>query len=208
MGETGLPGAQAQRLEQLWSGRFGDDYVSRNRGSYGRRGAFWSELLAGLDCRRVLEVGCNVGGNLGWIAAHSPGAAIVGLDINPTALAQLRSDQSEVAAVLSQARDLPLRDHTFDFVFTMGVLIHQPDESLPAVMAEMVRCSRRWVLAAEYFAPGTVEVPYRGVEGALFKRDYGALFAQGFPELTLRRTGFLGQDDGWDDVTWWLFERL
>jgi hypothetical protein len=26
-------------------------------------------------------------------------------------------------------------------------------------------------------------------------------------DLTLRDSGFLGRDEGWDDVTWWLFER-
>ena len=74
-------------------------------------------------------------------------------------------------------------------------------------MAEMVRCSRRWVLCGEYFAPETTEVAYRGQEGALFKRDYGRLFCEGSPELTMTDTGFLSRGDGWDDVTWWLLER-
>jgi hypothetical protein len=71
----------------------------------------------------------------------------------------------------------------------------------------MVRCSRRWVLCGEYHAEYTVEVPYRGQEGALFKRDYGRLFLELFPDLTLRDQGFLGRDDGWDDVTWWVLEK-
>ena len=74
-------------------------------------------------------------------------------------------------------------------------------------MAEIVRCSRRYVLCGEYFAEETTEVPYRGQDGALFKRDYGALYQELFPELALVEQGFLGRDEGWDDVTWWLFER-
>ena len=75
-------------------------------------------------------------------------------------------------------------------------------------MAEIVRCSRRYVLCGEYFAEEPTEVPYRGQTGALFKRDYGAsLPASCFPELALVDQGFLGRDEGWDDVTWWLFER-
>ena len=54
---------------------------------------------------------------------------------------------------------------------------------------------------------GMVEVPYRGQEGALFKRDYGGLFLELFPELELRGQGFLGKDQGWDDVTWWVLEK-
>ena len=59
----------------------------------------------------------------------------------------------------------------------------------------------------KYFAPSSEEVSYRGHEGALFRRDYGTLFAELFPELALRDTGFLSKDAGWDDVTWWLFEQ-
>ena len=87
------------------------------------------------------------------------------------------------------------------------VLIHQPESTLPLVMAEMVRTSARWVLCGEYYGESTEEVPYRGNEGALFRRDFGGAFAELFPELTLHSTGFLGRDEGWDDITWWLFER-
>jgi hypothetical protein len=62
----------------------------------------------------------------------------------------------------ASAAELPFVDHCFDLVFTMGVLIHQPDESLGRVMSEVVRCSARLVLCAEYYAPEPTEVPYRG----------------------------------------------
>ena len=52
-----------------------------------------------------------------------------------------------------------------------------------------------------------VEVPYRGHRGALFRRPYGRLFQEWFPQLEVRDNGFLPRDDGWDDHTWWLFER-
>ena len=93
------------------------------------------------------------------------------------------------------ARELPVADRSVDLVFTMGVLIHQPEETLVKVMSEMVRVSRRYVLCGEYYDATTVEVPYRGHEGALFRRDYGGLFEELFPyELQLVRQGFL--DDG------------
>lgn len=85
----------------------------------------------------------------------------------------------------------------------MGVPIHQPPATLPLVMSEMARSSRRWVLCGEYFADQPEEVSYRGHDGALFRRDYGRLF----PELQLREQGFLGKNQGWDNVTWWLFEK-
>ena len=66
----------------------------------------------------------------------------------------------------------------------------------------------RWVLVGEYYAEETEEVAYRGVDGALFRRDYGALFLERFAELRAADEGFLGKSEGWDDVTWWLFERV
>ena len=74
-------------------------------------------------------------------------------------------------------------------------------------MAEIVRCSRRYILAAEYYAETLQEVPYRGQHGALFKTDYGAMYQQRYPHLRLLKKGLLSKEDGWDDVTYWLFEK-
>jgi pseudaminic acid biosynthesis-associated methylase len=197
---------EARRLEGLWSGDFGDEYVDRNT-DFSHRRPFWTSVLSARHIARVLEVGCNIGGNLEWIAGDDPDRLVVGVDVNARALRGLRGRVPSTRAVETPARSLPFRDRVFDLVFTMGVLIHQPDDTLSQVMAEMVRCSRRWVLCGEYFAPETTQVAYRGQEGALFKRDYGRLFCEGSPELTMTDTGFLSRGDGWDDVTWWLLER-
>lgn len=204
---TGEHVSEAERLEALWAGPFGDDYVERNAGAYDHREAFWTDLHQRLQPRRVLEVGCNVGGNLQWLAPRMAPGSVYGVDVNAVAIQAIREQLPSVNAVWSPARELPFRDRWFDLVFTMGVLIHQPEESLPLVMSEMVRCSDRFVLCGEYFAAEPAEVGYRGQEGALFRRDYGRLFREMFPELCQVDTGFLSHDDGWDDVTWWLFER-
>ena len=198
---------ESVRLEELWSGDFGDAYVERNAGAYDRREAFWREMHSRLGFSSALEIGCNVGGNLRWLAPRLPEGAVFGADINRSAISRVHEELPDVNAVWSPGRDLPFRDRWFDLVFTMGVLIHQPESTLPLVMAEMVRCSTRWVLCGEYFAEDTVMVPYHGQEGALFRRDYGRLFQELFPPLHRVDSGFLGRDEGWDDVTWWLFER-
>ncbi len=198
---------EATRLESLWAGEFGDAYIERNRAAWEKRGTFWQEILAEVAARNVLEVGCNVGTNLRWIAAHLASQHVYGVDINLKALEELHRTLPGVNALWAPGRELPFREHWFDLVFTMGVLIHQPDSTLPLAMAEMVRCSRRYVLCGEYYAEQTTEVPYRGQEGALFKRNYGRIYQELFPELELRRQGFLGRDQGWDDITYWLFER-
>jgi len=195
------------RLESLWSGEFGDAYVDRNLGAYTSRQPFWQGVIEKTSPSRVLEVGCNVGGNLRWIAPGLPAGATYGIDVNLKGLSTLRAEFPEVNSILGSARELPFKDGWFDLVFTMGVLIHQPEDSVLEVMSEMARCSSRYVLCGEYFAAETTEVPYRGVEGALFKRDYGKAFVGVDPNLSLTDTGYLTAAEGFDDITWWLFEK-
>jgi len=198
---------EATRLEELWSGAFGDAYVERNRQAGDVRRPFWDALLQEFPARSVLEVGCNLGANLRWIAARVGAENTFGVDINAQALVALQGILPGVNSCLAPARNLPFRDRWFDMVFTVGVLIHQPESTLPLVMAEIVRCSRRYVLCGEYHADQTTEVPYREQQGALFKRNYTRLYQELFPELRLRKQGFLSRADGWDDVTWALFEK-
>ena len=198
---------EAARLEALWRGSFGDDYVDRNATVADHRRAFWTELLRDLPVERVLEVGCNLGANLRWLAELRAPGDVYGIDVNAKAIARLHETLPEVNALRGVARELPYRDSWFDLVFTMGVLIHQPPDGLAAVMAEVVRCSRRYVLCAEYFAETPTEVPYRNQSGALFKRDFGGLYRELYPSLVLEKQGFLSRDQGWDDVTWWLFRK-
>jgi spore coat polysaccharide biosynthesis protein SpsF len=199
--------AEAKRLEALWSGDFGDDYVDRNLGAYDARAPFWTSIVERTTPSRVLEVGCNVGGNLRFIAPELEPGHAYGIDINRKALTKIHEFVPDVNALLESARDLPFRDGWFDLVFSMGVLIHQPEESLPEVIREMARVSSKYLLAGEYFAAETTEVPYRGHEGALFRRDYEAEFRKAVPGLTTVETGHLTADEGFDDITWWLFEK-
>lgn len=203
-GEKQAP-SEVRRLEQLWGGEFGDAYIERNRGAGESRGRFWGAILTEFPAQRALEVGCNTGNNLRWLVGRVP--EVYGIDVNAKAIVEVRRTLSDVNAVHAPARNLPFRDGWFDMVFTMGVLIHQPPQALPLVMSEIVRCSSRYVVCGEYFAEEPTEVGYRGETGALFKRDFGALYLDLFPELVLRKKGFLSKDDGWDDVTWWVMEK-
>jgi pseudaminic acid biosynthesis-associated methylase len=199
---------EAGRLEELWAGDFGNEYVDRNLSAYDRRGEFWLPLLDELQPKSVLEVGCNVGGNLQWITQRVDPSKVTGVDVNSKALRLLDQRVPGVQGIHSPARELPVSDRSVELVFTMGVLIHQPEETLEKVMCEMVRASSRYLLCGEYYDTETIEVPYRGHAGALFRRDYGGLFLDLFPfDLTLVREGYLSPEQGWDRVTWWLFER-
>lgn len=201
------PFVSSARLEDLWRGSFGSEYTDRNAGAGDKRARFWRELLSEFPVSSVLEVGCNLGANLRWIQPHVSSGAIVGIDVNDYALRRLKVALPDLRAAAAVARELPFRDDAFDLVFTMGVLIHHAPDALPAAMSEIVRCARRYVLCGEYFAESLTEVFYRGQHGALFKQDFGARYQELFPGLRLLKQGRLFEEDGWDDVTFWLFEK-
>lgn len=195
------------RLEEMWSGSFGNAYIERNADAGRGREAFWSRTMTEFRPNRVLEIGCNIGGNLQHIAPHRRPQDVYGVDVNQTALETLRKSIPSINAVWARAQELPFRDSWFDLVFTVGVLIHQPESTLRSVMNEIHRCSRRYILCAEYFAPKVEEVPYRGERGALFKRDYRAIYLQACPDLQVIHEEHLDSEDGFDDVTCTVFEK-
>jgi pseudaminic acid biosynthesis-associated methylase len=199
------PTGEAARIEQIWGGQFGNEYVERNRVNPALRQDFWRGIVTRYASGSVLEVGCNLGANLRPLSIVAAGTSLTGIDINATALGELHRTEPSVRLSRASASALPFADASFDLVFTCGVLIHQPPELLPFVMDEVVRCSRRYVLCAEYFSPETVEVPYRGQTRALFKSDFGRIYAERHPLRLLERTLLTGP--GWDEVTCWVFEK-
>jgi pseudaminic acid biosynthesis-associated methylase len=198
---------EADRIEAHWAGEFGNAYIERNRVLDERRAPFWSSLLAEFQIRSVLEIGCGQGANLGPISRIVAADQVWGIDINQEALAIARSHSPGINVVAGSARWLPFRDGLAELAFTVGVLIHQPEATLPIVLGEIVRCANRFVLWAEYQAPTTEEVPYHGLPGALFRRDYGRLYRELFPDLAVRSEGFLAPEEGFDRVTWQLLEK-
>lgn len=196
------------RLEGLWRGRFGDEYMQRNREAARGRRSFWEARLAEIEVGRALEVGCNVGGNLVWLAELIGAENVAGIDVNEAAVEVAREAAPGSDIRVASAYELPHEDGSFDLTFTTGVLIHVPPEHVAEAMSEIVRCSRRYVLCGEYHSEEPEEIVYRGESGALFKRDYGRLYQDQHPQLRLVSTGFLPSSEGvWDDVTWWLLEK-
>jgi len=192
---------EADRLEELWAGKFGDEYTERNS-QLASREAFWA-IFASYHPRRILEVGCNIGTNLYYFNKHSQGR-MFGVDINGEALKRAYPCANYAVA---EAKDLPYKDGYFDFVFTVGVLIHQPESTLPRVMGEMYRCSCKYIMSAEYEADETKPIPYRGNDLALFKRNYEKIWQELYPELELVEKGVAGKDLGFDNVTWFLWRK-
>jgi len=195
----------AERLENLWAGEFGNAYNLRNLNAYDLRKPYWEGILTANKLSNVLEVGCNVGGNLRWMTGLTDA---YGVDINKQALAIARTVNPMMNVIYSKARELPFKDSYFDLVFTCGVLIHQPEESLKQVMSEIIRCSKKYVLCMEYLSGSAAkreEVPYRDQPGSLWRDDYGGHYMKWFG-LKHVDSGFLSKAQGFDDLTWTLMQ--
>lgn len=214
MGYVGEAGAGVT-LAELWEGPFGNDYVRRQLDAGSKRGPFWNDLLKHYKPRSVLEVGCNVGGNLqhivwpytsqslpeGWPDPHD----VAGVDVNVRALALAMKRIPSCALWKMEATRLAIPDQSYDLVFTCGVLIHLNDDDLGKAIKEMTRVSARYLMTIEY--EGNSIVPYHGQDAALFKRPYRSEVESRIADLTLQETRWLGADDGFDDCTMYLWRK-
>lgn len=197
--------------EAFWAGDFGHEYVKRNAGSdivAGNLALFSKVIRAAGKVESVMELGPNIGMNLIALRQLLPTAELAGVEINATAVAQLK----ELGYVdVYQASILEFESKKqYDISFTKGVLIHINPEALPQVYDLLYKNSRRYVLVAEYYNPVPVEINYRGHTGKLFKRDFAGEMMERFPDLTLVDYGFSYHKDPCfpqDDITWFLMEK-
>ena len=150
------------KAEKLYRGAAGAAYWERNRERLDREREDRAEAIHALLPTTPgpwLEVGCGEGHNL------LPGD--VGLDCDPRRLARW--------VVLGSVYALPFRDEEFSVVFSVGCLMHLPSgekESWQAAVAEMARCSSRYVLIGEYMAMEEEEIPWHGERDVLWARPY------------------------------------
>jgi pseudaminic acid biosynthesis-associated methylase len=196
-----------QSVSELWTGQFGNDYTARNTSAtLGARRKVW-EMILPSDCESVLEVGANTGLNLEAIGQFNP-SDLYACEPNQFARAELETILPSHHVTADYADKISFPDKVADLVFTCGVLIHVPPDKILASMKEIHRCSKRWIVCAEYFAPEERELPYRGQRNALWLRDYGSLWLDNFPDLTCIATFFAWKRmTGLDNLTFWLFEK-
>jgi pseudaminic acid biosynthesis-associated methylase len=190
----------------LWRSEFGRAYTDRNDHEKPERVIAWRRLLDGITPDRVLEVGCNVAWNLEYLRRLGV-RELYGIEPQPYAVERERWRGPGFGILQGTAFDLPFRDGWFDLAFTSGVLIHIAPESINMALDEIYRVSRRWVVAIEYDHPTEQEINYRGHDGALWKRDHGALWMARHPDLREVRSFPLSAADGYDDCTAHLFEK-
>lgn len=197
-----------------WRGAFGEAYIARNEPTperHARKLREWARLLQAFGGRppaTILEVGANVGQNIAALKDLTS-AEIRAVEPNATARRLLAERELLPRERIHDATadTLPFQDRSFDLAFTFGVLIHvAPDTLLPSCR-EIHRVSRRFILCAEYLSDQPVEKKYRGEDGLLFLRDFGAFWLDNFPDLELVDYGCFWKRVDSDTANWWIFER-
>lgn len=198
--------------ETFWAVQYADDYIKKNSSFDQRLGTEgWGIMLRKAEqIGSYLECGCNIGRNLSFLTQVLPDAKPSVIEISEPAYrfttAAFPVQHSFNGAIL----DSQFQPASFDLVFTIGVLIHIDPDGLLANMRKMFDYSRRYVLIGEYFNRTPVMLEYQGQQNKLFKRDFGKLFIESFP-VRLVDYGFLWghlyDAAGFDDITWWLFEK-
>jgi pseudaminic acid biosynthesis-associated methylase len=192
---------------QEWRGEFGRAYTDRNsltpeqvddlwRRNYGVTRTQINQRFL-LDIPRdalILEVGCNLGNQL-LLLQQLGFQNLHGIEVQSYALEQARARARRLNLIQASALDIPYKDGSFDLVFTSGVLIHIAPHDLPLAMTEIHRCTRSFIMGAEYFAPTVTEVNYRSKLGLLWKMDYAQEYLSRFEDLQLvkeERMPYLG----------------
>jgi pseudaminic acid biosynthesis-associated methylase len=200
---------------EAWSGEFGAAYTARNRAdaqALRDRTRMWARIGEAFGAEppaSILEVGPNLGINLRVLPSLWE-AELYAIEPNPVARERLMADKVLPSEQLFTGfgDSIPLPDGAVELAFTSGVLIHVEPDRLPATLDEIHRVSSKYIMCAEYFSPRPEAVPYRGHEGLLFKNDFGGLYMDRFPDLTLVAYGFFWKRvTGIDDATWWLFRK-
>ena len=167
-------------------------------------------LAQAADVKSYLECGPNIGRNIDFLQQVLPQARKSIIEISAPAFESVTKKHAFEHAFNGSIEESALPQNAFDLVYTIGVLIHVHPDNLLRVMKKMFDYSSRYVLFGEYFNRTPVMIEYQGQKDRLFKRDFGKLFIENFPVRVVDYGflwGHLYDQAGFDDITWWLFEK-
>ena len=207
-----MPSKRVSEQEQFWSGAFGDEYIQRNRSEQlvaGNISLFAEALRESRNISSVLELGANIGMNLRALRMLYPNALMRGVEINRQAADILKDEIGHENTIEASLLD-GVHFGTADLVLIKGVLIHLPPDRLSEIYDLLFNSTNRLILICEYYNPTPMNLPYRGNENKLFKRDFAGEMLLRFPDLRLLKYGFRYRNDPvfpLDDITWFLLEK-
>jgi len=197
--------------ESFWAGEFGNDYIKRNQGQQllASNLALFTRILSRTErVGSLIEFGANIGMNIHAFKQLLPSSELAAIEINEKAVEQLKQIDNVTVIHDSLLEFTP--DRTYEMSFIKGVLIHINPDALEKVYEALYNTSSRYICIIEYYNPSPVEVPYRGHQGKLFKRDFAGEMLDKYPDLKLVDYGFCYHRDinfPQDDLSWFLLEK-
>lgn len=197
--------------QKFWANDYAQEYIKKNSSFNQKLGQeCWEKMLASTgEIKSILECGCNIGRNINFLNNVLPDTKKSIIEISEPAYNFVKKnfdiDQSFNGAIIDSNFQ-----RIFDLVFSMGVLIHIHPDDLYANLRKIFDYSAKYILIGEYFNRTPVMIEYQGQKDKLFKRDFGKFLIENFG-VKLVDYGFLWghiyDDAGFDDITWWLFEK-
>lgn len=203
--------------EKFWASDFGDGYIERSQYLEQDKGKKWiasnialfSNILKSTrNVDSVLEFGANIGLNLIALRPLLPTCELSAIEINETAVEQLKTLKN-VNAIHGSILDCEL-DFKVDLTLIKGVLIHINPDALHQVYERLYHYTNKYIVIAEYYNPTPVTTSYRGHNERLFKRDFAGEIMDKYSDLKLVDYGFVYRRDPnypQDDITWFLLEK-
>jgi len=197
--------------QAFWAQDYAKDYIQKNSEFNQALGIeAWERMIAKTSgITSVLECGCNIGRNIGSLNTILPQAEKSIIEISQPAFQFVTQHYNIQHGFHGSILESNLVGK-FDLVFTMGVLIHIHPDDLIANMQKVFSYSKKYLLIGEYFNRTPVMIEYQGQKNRLFKRDFGKLFLENFSAELIDYGfvwGHIYDDAGFDDITWWLFEK-
>lgn len=182
--------------EHFWKKNFGKEYSDRNAWE---SDAEWDEFykmnwgVTKLEINfsvlrdlpkdaKILEVGCNIGMQLRGFQRMGF-ENLYGIELQHYAVERAKQITENINIIQGSGFDLPFKDGYFDVVCTNGVLIHIAPEDHQRIMSEIYRCSKKYIMGWEYYAPAITDINYRGNTGFLWKADFAGIYQSLFPDL-------------------------
>jgi len=199
------------KQEEFWSTKFGDEYTTRNKGSKIIAGniAVFAKIFEHMhSISSLIEFGAGSGNNLRAIQNLLPDIVMTAVEINQTAVKDLKKIKNITIHNQSILEYKPKK--TYDLALIKGVLIHINPQALKHVYELLYKTSKKYVCIMEYYNPTPIEVDYHRHKGYLFKRDFAGEMLYRFMDLTLVDYGFQYHRDNnfpLDDITWFLLEK-
>ena len=201
--------------ENFWKDKYADSYIEKNTqfnfdlGVKGWRKMLQSIVSEDININSILECGPNIGRNIGFINAVYPQAKKSIIEISEPAYKKVKNTYELEQHCNTSIIDSHL-EGSFNLVFTIGVLIHIHPNDLLANMEKMYSYSDKYILMGEYFNRTPTMIEYQGESNKLFKSNFGKTFKDHF-DVRLVDYGFLWGEEydsaGFDDITFWLFEK-